>query len=317
LCAQHFITEGGSNLVYKQGESRCILVSSGVGPASRMYARLRPCDGKLASGILTVAAAAAPPPPPGDTAKHWYDPARAPPPPPSIKRASFELFVRNQIRPRVEAICAGGLEGLQHQEICLAVANTLATWQPIYGAGIAAPFCEKICWHSCKGESHVGGADDGFLECPSEGCAEDSCLDFLLRECPPIQAATIQSLYDKTCTLAPPSPPRPPFSPPPPLLPPIVRPPPPPPAPYFQQRTKETESDFDDNCTLVSYATCRGIVSDYARDFGTADVLKVSTAPCEGLGANHKNSNPHARYTHSLTPRDSAASPHSMHRSHV
>ena len=279
----HWITEGGDNLVYKQGESRCILVSSGVGPTERMYARLRPCDGKLASGILTVAAAAAPPPPPGVTVQHWYDPVRAPPPPPSIKRASFEVFVRKQIRPRVEAICEGGLEGLQHQEVCLAVANTLATYQPIYGAGIAAPFCERICWHSCKGDSHVGGADDGFLECPSEGCAQDSCLDFLLKECPPVQSAQIQSLYDKTCSLAPPSPPHPPYSPPPPPNVAPSPPPPPPPAPYFEQRTKFGEQDYDPNCTLVDYATCRGIVADYARDFGTADVLKVSTSPCEGL----------------------------------
>ena len=260
-------------------------VISGVGPNERMYARLRPCDGKLASGIVTVAAAAAPPPPPGDTTKHWYDPRQAPPPPPSIKRASFELFVRNQIRPRVEAICTGGLEGIQHQQICLAVANKLATWQPLFGAGIVAPFCERICWHSCKGEGHIGGADDGFLECPSESCAQDSCIDFLIRECPPIQHAKLQSLYDKSCSLVPPSPPRPPSSPPPPPCSTPPPPKPPPPAPYFQARTKAAETDFDDNCTLVSYATCRGIVADHARDFGTADVLKVSTAPCEGLGA--------------------------------
>ena len=61
----HWPTEGGENLLVRQGESRCILVSSGVGPQERMYARSRPCDAKLASGILTVAAAAAPPPPPG------------------------------------------------------------------------------------------------------------------------------------------------------------------------------------------------------------------------------------------------------------
>lgn len=309
---------------------------SGVGPAEHMYARLRPCDGKLASGIVTVAAAAvrritfrihdttidpsslsctqAPPPPPGDTTKHWYDPRQAPPPPPSIKRASFELFVRKQIRPRVEAICSGGLEGIQHQQICLAVANKLATWQPLFGAGVVAPFCERICWHSCKGEGHIGGvrsvlhsflpnpssptscltlvsvpfaktqADDGFLECPSESCAQESCIEFLIRECPPVQHAELQSLYDKSCSLVPPSPPRPPYSPPPPPCSTPPPPNPPPPAPYFQARTKDGETDSDDNCTLVSYATCRGIVADHARDFGTADVLKVSTAPCEGLG---------------------------------
>ena len=60
-------------------------------------------------------------------------------------------------------------------------------------------------------------------------------------------------------------------------------PPPPPPAPYFQQRGRDTETDYDPDCEIVSYATCRGIVADYAREHGTADVLRVSFAPCEGL----------------------------------
>ena len=193
--------------------------------------------------------------------------------------------MRREIRPRVEAICAGGLEGREHRLICLAVATTLSRYQPIYGAGIAAPFCNRICWHSCSGTSHIGGNDDGFLECPSEGCAQDSCLDFLLLECPPIQQAEIQRLYDKTCTLAPPSPPDPPHAPPPPPSVAPNPPPPPPPIPVFQQRSKATEQEYDDDCLMVSYITCKGIVSDYARDFGTSAVLVVSTAPCEGLCA--------------------------------
>ena len=76
-CAQHWPTEGGEHLLVRRGESRCILVSSGVSPSEKMYARFRPCDAKLASGILTVAAAAAPPPPPGSTVTHWYDPRQA------------------------------------------------------------------------------------------------------------------------------------------------------------------------------------------------------------------------------------------------
>lgn len=74
VCAQHWPTEGGELLLVKQAESRCILISSGVSPSEKMYARFRPCDAKLGSGILTVAAAAAPPPPPGATVKHWYEP---------------------------------------------------------------------------------------------------------------------------------------------------------------------------------------------------------------------------------------------------
>ena len=95
----------------------------------------------------------------------------------------------------------------------------------------------------------------------------------------------IQSLYDSHCTLAPPSPPRPPAPPPPQAgtrAPAAPNPPPPEPA-YFQKRESATESDYDDDCELVTYATCRGIVADYAREHGTADVLRVSFAPCEGL----------------------------------
>ena len=98
----------------------------------------------------------------------------------------------------------------------------------------------------------------------------------------------IQNIYDTKCALAPPSPPRPPAPPPPPtgaFVPaaPSPPPPPPPPAPYFQQRDRDLESDYDPDCEIVSYATCKGIVSDYAAKHGTADVLRVSFAPCEGL----------------------------------
>jgi len=106
---------------------------------------------------------------------------QAPPPPPSLKRAALEVFVRKEVKPRVMAICDGGLEGVQHREICMAIAESLGKYQPIAGYGMVSPFCEKVCWRSCNGESHAGGADDGFTECPSEGCAQDSCLDFLLR----------------------------------------------------------------------------------------------------------------------------------------
>ena len=153
----HWPTEDNEMLKFKQTEQRCILISSGLGPFVRMYAHLLPCDSKQASGLLTIAAAAAPPPPPGDTTVHYYDPLRAPPPPPSIKRAAFEVYVRQKVRPRVIAICAGGLEGIQHQNICMAVAETLGQFQPLAGAGMVFPFCERICWSTCHGESHAGG----------------------------------------------------------------------------------------------------------------------------------------------------------------
>ena len=122
-----------------------------------MYAHLKPCDSKQASGLLTVAAAAAPPPPPGVKTPHFYDPVRAPPPPPSLKRASLEVYVRKEVRPRVVAICEGGIEGERHRKMCMAVAHSLGKWQPIAGYGMVVPFCEKVCWHSCNGESHAGG----------------------------------------------------------------------------------------------------------------------------------------------------------------
>jgi hypothetical protein len=55
----HWIASGPEQLVYRRGEQRCILIASGLGRADRMYAKLRPCNAKLADGILTVAAAAA------------------------------------------------------------------------------------------------------------------------------------------------------------------------------------------------------------------------------------------------------------------
>ena len=132
-------------------------------------------------------------------------------------------------------------------------------------------------------------ADDGFVECPSESCAHDSCLEFLLRSCPPVVAAEIQSVYDTTCSLAPPSPPRPPAPPPPPPLPLIDRnpppPSPPPPRPYLEVRTRDGEQGYDLDCQLISYAQCKNIVADYAAETeGVLDVLRVSAAPCEGLG---------------------------------
>ena len=98
----------------------------------------------------------------------------------------------------------------------------------------------------------------------------------------------IQNVYDTKCALTPPSPPRPPAMPPPPtgaFVPsaPSPPPPPPPPAPYFVARLRDEEKDYDPDCELVSYATCKGIVADYAEEHGTANVLRVSFSPCEGI----------------------------------
>ena len=78
----------------------------------------------------------------------------------------------------------------------------------------------------------------------------------------------------------PPSPPAPPLPPPIPALP--RAPPPPPPAPYYQLRSRDAELDSDPDCIPVSYRTCAGLVADYAREQGTANVLTFSVQPCEG-----------------------------------
>lgn len=72
----HWPTEDGEQLKFRKNEVRCVLITSSTGPRMHMYAHLRPCEAKEASGLLTVAAAAAPPPPPGDKTVHYYDPLR-------------------------------------------------------------------------------------------------------------------------------------------------------------------------------------------------------------------------------------------------
>ena len=72
----HWPTEDGEQLKFRKNEVRCVLITSSTGPRMHMYAHLRPCESKEASGLLTVAAAAAPPPPPGDKTVHYYDPLR-------------------------------------------------------------------------------------------------------------------------------------------------------------------------------------------------------------------------------------------------
>jgi len=57
----HWFTEGNQPLVYRQGEFRCILVSSATSSTStKMYAHLVTCDAKMADGVVTIAASAAP-----------------------------------------------------------------------------------------------------------------------------------------------------------------------------------------------------------------------------------------------------------------
>ena len=43
----HWPTEDASTLIYRKGESRCILIASGLGPRAHMYAHIKPCDSKV------------------------------------------------------------------------------------------------------------------------------------------------------------------------------------------------------------------------------------------------------------------------------
>ena len=54
----HWPTEDGEQLKFRKNEVRCVLITSSTGPRMHMYAHLRPCEAKEASGLLTVAAAA-------------------------------------------------------------------------------------------------------------------------------------------------------------------------------------------------------------------------------------------------------------------
>lgn len=199
----HWITEGVSELSYRQGETRCVLVSSVTSTAiTRMYASLEPCTAKLADGVLTVAAAAAPPPPPGSTDQHLFDPLRAPPPPPSIKSHAWTIYKREKLFSFTEAVCSGVAgEGHIHRDLCTKFLDEIGRFQFISGVGTVAPLCDRVCWHSCIGE-HLGGEDhDDFNNCRQTECAESSCYDFLIRECDPIQHAAITTKYKELCTI--------------------------------------------------------------------------------------------------------------------
>ena len=156
----HWITEGGTEIVYRQGETRCVLVSSVTSDTnSRMYASLQPCSAKQADGALSVAASAAPPPPPGGTDMHLFDPNRAPPPPPSIKSHAWSVWKREKLFSFTEAVCSGEAgEGHVHRDICTRFLDAFGRFEFIYGVGTVAPLCDHVCWHSCTGD-HVGGED--------------------------------------------------------------------------------------------------------------------------------------------------------------
>ena len=182
----HWITPDGTELELAKEEKRCVLVASGPGREDRMYAHLRPCNALLADGLLSVAAAAAPPPPPGGSARGYFDPEVAPPPPPTVVESAWYVWKRREIVPRTTAICSPGVEGREHQKLCLEMIERLGRWQPVAGVGFRAPLCSaNVCWRACEA-SHASADDESFHTCPSLSCAVESCHDFLERSCPPV-----------------------------------------------------------------------------------------------------------------------------------
>ena len=267
----HWITEGGANMEFKQGETRCIIVSSVNDDVSnRMYAHFRECDAHLADGIVSVAAASAPPPPPGGGPVTLFTTVTAPPPPPSVKAIAFNIWKKREVMPRTEAICSGRIgEGEAHVKLCREALNFFAKWQPILTAGVHCPLCLDMCWHSCSGTSYINGADDGFIQCTEPECAKTACVDFLRTECPPKMHDEIDQIHNQYCQLVPPAPPRPPRPPPSPPFPPSFPPPvSPPPKINFVQRDRDTEVETDEDCQPVDYATCLEVVKQFADEKG-------------------------------------------------
>ena len=286
----HWVAPDSKQLVVFKGDPRCILVSSTTSStANAMYANLEPCSAKLADGIVTVAAQAAPPPPPGDTTTGIYDPRRAPPPPPSSRSIGWSIWKREVLKLETKAICSGaGGEGRVHRNLCQRVLNELARWQHVVGAGIVAPLCDKVCWHSCDGGNDAQIADS-FNSCPQTECAQTSCYTFLISECPSSFYATIDSVFKSKCSVAPPSPPSPPRPPPSPPAPPQSPAPLAPPPPLnIVERLRDEELDSDPDCGLISIAQCSEVIRQFAarnggEQRGYSRFMRVSTSHCEGL----------------------------------
>jgi len=189
-------------------DKRCIFVATqSDNPLGFMYARMESCKAKVADSIVCESGSAAPyvlhhrtlytplhthqtpqtthllcshgrPPPSGSTGSSVLPPP-TPPPPPIAVSASMNEFIKNEIRPRTEAICISGLVDSDLTRLCMEFANTIS--RPLsYGVvGSFMPFCEDLCYHSCSAESRVD--IDSFETCRSPDCADTLCRDFLLR----------------------------------------------------------------------------------------------------------------------------------------
>jgi len=184
-----------------------------------------------------------------------------------------------------EAVCDGRVgEGHTHRQLCSAMLDMVGKFDFIVGYGTDAPICRSVCWHACDG-AHVGGQEhDSWANCKKPECAAYPCLDFLLKECQPVQHLEINRRYTETCTIVPPAPPNPPgFPPSPPLPPSRPAPRPPPPLLQYVERFKSEELDSDADCEPLNYATCEEVVRQHAAKSGPgySGRMSVTASQCE------------------------------------
>lgn len=264
-------------------DKRCILVATEDEDVhGYMFARMEPCTARLADGVICESGSAAPPPPPGGDGVSMLPPPVPPPPPIGVVSAMRE-FIKAEIRPRTEAVCLAGLVDSDLSAVCMEFAEAMSTPSAASIVGSFMPYCEEMCWHSCSASSNVDV--DGFETCRGAECADSSCAEFLLRECPASTHAAITRLQTASCTYSNPSPPAPPM--PPPTPPASPRPPVSPPSPLASKgtlRVAAEEVPTQADCAPVSYSACEEAAIALNKDNPTiAPFVELSQAPCEGV----------------------------------
>lgn len=265
-------------------DKRCILISTeSENVHGYMYARMEPCPGRMADGVICESGFAAPPPPPGGGVS--VTPPPTPPPPPIAVVASMRDFIKKEVRPRTEAVCLSGLVDSDLAKLCTEFATALSRSSRAGVIGAFMPLCEDMCWHSCSSASRVDV--DSFETCRGAECADTPCSEFLIRECPAQTHAAITRMRDASCTYATPSPPSPPSPPPlPPHLPSPPSPPPPPLSEHGALRMASAEQPSDPDCLPVSYSACvRAAEEMHAGVPSISPNVDLSQAACEGVEA--------------------------------
>ena len=262
-------------------DRRCILVATeSENIHGFMYARMEPCDARLADGVVCESGSAAPPPPAGGGVS--MNPPPNPPPPPIGVVASMRDFIKKEIRPRTEVICLAGLLDSDLSKLCLEFATALSKSTRAGTMGAFMPLCEDMCYHSCSAASRTDV--DSFETCRGPECADTHCGSFLVRECPAHTHEVIRRTRDAACTYAAPSPPAPPTPPPrPPRIPDSPGPPPPPVAESGTLRLASSERPEHLDCLPVSYSACKRAAEEmHAINPRISPDLDLSQAACEG-----------------------------------